>query len=300
MNEITIEMSALVKRYGPVQVLKGVSSRVESGEIVGLVGRNGAGKSTLLDCLAGLKPVDEGQCRILGVPSGELTDAERANLGVVFQQDELFEGYTVRKHLELVGAHYPSWDSAYADDLRQRWSLPSEQRVEKLSGGQRQLLAVILAIAHRPRLLLMDEPASALDPLARRRFLTELVSLACDAQTTMVLSSHQLADIERLASRIWLLRDGRLALDESLDTLKDSVVGVEACSTITGPTKEPSWPDGAIPIAQTGASDQPRWLVKLSPDMGRQTFEEQLAQATGARWQVKRLDLESLSLEVLE
>lgn len=299
MSQTTIELSSLTKRYGPHRVLNDISSQVQAGDIVGLIGRNGAGKSTLLECLAGLRWPDRGECRILGQDSRTLSDAERADLGMVFQNDELFEGFSVRQHLELIGGHYPGWDRAYAEDLCQRWSLPSEQRVENLSRGQRQLLAVILAIAHRPRLLLMDEPATALDPLARRRFLSELVGLACDAQTTMVLSSHQLADIERLASRVWLLRDGRLALDEPLDVLKDQIVSVEPAARGDSPPAEPAWPAGIDRIARTGQPDQPRWLLKLDQSVPQDT-ERQLGQLAGGRWQVNRLNLEDLSLDLLE
>ncbi len=224
MSHLSIEFDQLKLRFGLTEALKGVSATVKPGHIVGLIGRNGAGKSTMLEVLAGLLVPDSGHSRLLGHDSRDLPDEVRQRLGFVFQQDELFGWMKVGAHIDVVGAHYRNWDRQRARDLAERWAIPLGQRVASLSGGQRQKLGILLAIVHQPDILLLDEPASALDPVSRRAFLAELVELACDGDRTMVLSSHLLGDIERLADHIWLMREGELVLDESLDDLKENML----------------------------------------------------------------------------
>ena len=290
MNQPSIEINQIKLCFGMTQALKGVSAATEPGQIVGLIGRNGAGKTTLLEILAGLLVPDSGTGYLLGHDSRNLPDEVRQRMGFVFQEEELFGWMSVATHIDAVGAHYRDWDQERARDLAQRWSLPMDKKVETLSRGQRQKLGILLAIAHQPDVLLLDEPASALDPVSRRAFLAELVELACDGHRTMVLSSHLLGDIERLADRIWLMRRGELVLDESLDNLKDDVI------RLSFPRVEAD----AIPQLSSALSrqDDEQGTTLIARHPGAEALSG-LERQFGSGLRVSAMNLEEIALELM-
>lgn len=290
MNHPSIEIDQVKLSFGATEALKGITARVEPGHIIGLIGRNGAGKSTLLEVLAGLLAPRSGHARLLGHDCRDLPDQVRQRMGFVFQQDELFGWMTVDAHIDVVGAHYRNWDEHRARDLAQRWDIPMDQTVASLSGGQRQKLGILLAIVHQPDILLLDEPASALDPVSRRAFLAELVDLACDGQRSMILSSHLIGDIERLADRIWLMRQGELVLDEPLDDLKDSVIRLSFQET-----KEPLMPESTVVLGRKNG-DHGCSVIARHP--GSEALAE-MQQKHGSRLRISTLNLEELALELL-
>ncbi|QOC22716.1 ABC transporter ATP-binding protein [Wenzhouxiangella sp. AB-CW3] len=211
MNDsITIELSGLDKHFGAVHALREVSATARASDIIGLVGRNGAGKTTLLETLAGLQFADRGRARVLGCDSGRMDDQTRNRLGMVLQDDELFGWLTVDRHIDLVGRFYSRFDRSRIEELLNGWGVALQRKVGNLSRGQRQMVGIALALGHDPDVLLLDEPASALDPVARQSFLQELVSIACDSARTIVFSTHLIGDLERIANRLWLMRDGEL------------------------------------------------------------------------------------------
>lgn len=216
--------------FGTSEILQGVDLQVARGEVVGLIGRNGAGKSTLLACLLGLLQPQRGQARVFGGPALRLDDARKAQLGFVPQQPQAFGWMRVEELLAFAAQLYPHWDAQRAETLLRRWELDRRQSIGKLSPGQAQRLALVRALAARPALLVLDEPASALDPVARRDLMREIVTETCDAGTTVLFSSHIVSDLERVASRVAFLNQGRLLLDQPLDDLKDRVlrIGVPA------------------------------------------------------------------------
>ena len=221
--DAVIEVRGLDKRYAERQVLDDVSLRVEPGSILGLIGRNGAGKSTLLRCILGLLRADSGEARVLGRDALSLDDQVKGALSYVPQQPDSFAWMTVGAMLDFVGSLYPQWDRALVQRLQARWELDGKRRLSLLSPGQRQQVALIRALGSRPRLLVLDEPASALDPLARRELLGEVIDSACEQGATVILSSHIISDLERIASEVAFLHKGRLLLQAPLDTLKDEV-----------------------------------------------------------------------------
>jgi ABC-2 type transport system ATP-binding protein len=223
-TETVIRTEGLGKSIKRRDILQDISVTLRAGQVVGLLGKNGAGKSTLLDLLLGFALPTAGQSAVLGHDSVHLPEAVKAQIGFVPQQDELVAMLTGAQQLAFIAALHRRWDRALIDRLVREWELPLDRRISTMSGGERQKLAVLLALGHTPRLLVLDEPASALDPVARRRFMQEILEIAGDPTRTLVYSTHLVGDLERAANHLWILRAGRLAWDGELDALKESVV----------------------------------------------------------------------------
>jgi ABC-2 type transport system ATP-binding protein len=211
----------LDKRYDGRAALAGVSLEVAPGSVLGLIGRNGAGKSTLVRALLGLVEPDGGRAEVWGRPALRLDDASKARLGYVPQQPEALAWLEVGQMLDFVGRFYPCWDARYVSDMLERWQLLPDKLLGKLSPGERQRVAIIRALAPRPELLVLDEPAAALDPVARRDLLREIALRAGESGTTVLFSTHIVSDLERVASHIAFLHEGRLLLHSELDALKE-------------------------------------------------------------------------------
>jgi ABC-2 type transport system ATP-binding protein len=226
MNASVVEVRKLSKSFGPQHVLRGLDWQVARGRVVGLLGRNGAGKSTLLESMLGLRDSDAGEALLFGqaVAAG-LDDATRARIGYVPQKNDLFEWLTPEQMLGYFRAQYPRWNAQKVEGLLQRWNLGDVARqtpISRLSGGEKQRLSIIRALAHDPELLILDEPVASLDPAGRRDFLRELVDGVIERETTVLFSTHILSDLERVALDVAFLKDGRIALEAPLDDLLGS------------------------------------------------------------------------------
>lgn len=220
--------------YGRREVLRGVDLDIPQGEVLGLIGRNGAGKSSLIGCLLGLLRPRAGEARVMGAPALALDEVRKARLGYVPQQPQAFSWMKVGQLFDYLSQLYPDWDPAHAAGLLRRWDIDPSRPIGKLSPGQAQRLAMARALAPRPWLLVLDEPASALDPVARRELLRELVTQAMDSGTTVLFSSHIVSDLERVASPVAFLQEGRLLLDRALDEVKDEVVRIHVPAALPG------------------------------------------------------------------
>ena len=218
-----IDVAGLVKRFGTRAVLDSIDLRVPRGQVIGLLGLNGSGKSTLIKCLLGLLKADEGSATVLGTDAWQLADREKARIGYVPQEATLYPWLTVRQTVAYVSSFYSRWDRAWGDELLRRWDLPLGQRVGPLSVGQKQKLALVLALGHRPELLILDEPVASLDPVARRWFLETVLETAADGAGTVLFSTHITSDLERVASHVALLREGKVMFHDEIDVLKDRV-----------------------------------------------------------------------------
>jgi len=212
----------LYKRYGGRQVLDDVSLSIPKGAVLGLIGLNGAGKTTLLRILVGLLMPESGSATILGEQALQLTDASKIRLGYVPQKPEALDWMTVESMLQFVSGFYPTWDSEYMWNSLMRWNIAPSARLAKLSAGERQRVALIRVLASCPELLILDEPASALDPVSRRDFLREIALRAGDAGMTVVFSTHIVSDLERVASHVCFLHESKLLLDAAMDDLKET------------------------------------------------------------------------------
>jgi len=220
MNDTAIELQGLVRSFGNKTVLYGLDLSVPRGSVLGLLGVNGAGKSTLIKCALGLLRC-AGTARLLGEESWSLSAEAKLRIGYVPQVMSLYPWMTVRHIVEYTSAFYRNWNSEQTETLLKQWALPPDGYVRTLSVGQQQRLAITLALGHDPELLILDEPAASLDPLARRQFLQKIIELAEPGKRTVLFSSHITSDIEHVADRVAILKEGRIAWEGLLEDLKE-------------------------------------------------------------------------------
>ncbi|GGM42688.1 ABC transporter ATP-binding protein [Dactylosporangium sucinum] len=201
-----VDAQMLGKRYRGRWALHACTMSIPAGHVVGLVGPNGAGKSTLLNLAVGLLAPTSGTVRVFGGPPA----SSRVRIGFVAQDAPAYTTLSVAEHLTLGAKLNPTWDSVYANGRVRRLGLDHRRRAGRLSGGQRAQLALTLALAKRPDLLVLDEPAASLDPLARRDFLDDLAEAVAAREMSVVLSSHLVSDLERICDYLIVLDGGRV------------------------------------------------------------------------------------------
>lgn len=214
------------KGFGPADALRGFSCAVPRGSITALLGRNGAGKTTALKCLLGLLRADAGRMSILGRDAGDLDAATRQRVGYVSERSGLDPQLTVGQLVSLVRPLYDRWDDDLLRDLMARLHLRDDHRIGELSLGQGRKVALVVNLAFRPDLLVLDEPAANLDAVVRREFLGAVLELFREEGLTVLLSTHQLGDVERYADRVVLIEDGACRVEAGLDDLKDRVKAI--------------------------------------------------------------------------
>jgi ABC-2 type transport system ATP-binding protein len=220
MNVLEFHDVALAYEDGP-PVLDRVSLSVEQGQVIGLLGRNGAGKTTLIRIAMGMLAPRSGSVRAFGEdPRGDLVGVRR-RIGYVSETQDLPGYMKVDDVLTLHRSLYPDWDDAVAHDLCTRFELPVGAKIAKLSKGQARQVALLCAISHRPELLILDEPAGGLDPAARREFLETSIRHLGDTGSTILFSSHHMADVERMASRLVMIHEGQLWIDSAVDDVRE-------------------------------------------------------------------------------
>ena len=213
-----IESSGLGKKYGRRWALRDCTLSIPAGKVVGLVGPNGAGKTTLLHLAVGLLAPTSGAIAVLGGEPGD-GPTQLGRVGFVAQDTPTYAGLSIAKHLRMGAWLNPGWDGELAKRRIDQLGLDPRQRAGKLSGGQRAQVALTLAIAKRPELLLLDEPVAALDPLARREFLQGLMEVVAEHGVTVVLSSHLVADLERVCDYLVVLVDSQVQLAGEVSAL---------------------------------------------------------------------------------
>lgn len=201
--------------------LSDVNLRLEPGQIMGFVGPNGAGKSTTIRLLMGMIQADRGEVRVLGHAMPREQAAAKRDVGFVSEDMRLYGGQTLAWHIRFVRAVCPRWDAAYADALLQRFGLHVDQPIKGLSHGERVKATLLLALARRPRLLLLDEPTTGLDPVARHEILAELMDVVRDDRRAVLFSSHNTQDVEQISDWITFLDRGRIIESSDKDTFVD-------------------------------------------------------------------------------
>ncbi|WP_406391921.1 ABC transporter ATP-binding protein [Streptomyces sp. NBC_00887] len=273
-----LEARGLGKRYGRRQALDDCTLSVPAGRVVGLVGPNGAGKSTLLQLACGLITPTSGTIDVLGgrPASGP---GQLAKVGFVAQDTPTYTGLSIADHLRLGARLNPAWDEKLARTRIQDLGLDPAQRVGKLSGGQRAQVALTLAVAKRPELLILDEPVAALDPLARREFLQGLMEYVAEHGTTVILSSHLVSDLERVCDHLISLVASRVQIAGDVDDL----LGTHFRLTTARRDAE-ELPEGMRVLTATHTERQSTFIVRAA------------APVRDPAWVLEPLDLEDLVL----
>ena len=222
INEPVVEIAQLSRRFGATIALNEVSLRIPKGVVFGLLGANGAGKTTLIKHLLGLLRAQAGNVSVFGLDPVANPTGVLSRVGYLSEVNELPEWMRVDELLRFTRAFYPSWDESYAQFLRQTFELDAGQVVKSLSKGQRARLALLLALAHRAELLVLDEPSSGLDPLVRRDILRAIIRTIADEGRTVLFSSHLLDEVERVADHVAIVDKGRIIENDHLESLKSS------------------------------------------------------------------------------
>lgn len=285
-----VSLHQLQRKLGGITVIKDISALVEPGQVVALLGKNGAGKTTLLETILGFGFPSAGEAVLCGVNAASIDGAIKQRIGFVPQQDELLAGLNGNEHLDLFKAFRKTWNQNLVDQLIAEWLIPVDISVAKMSVGQRQKLSILLALAHEPELLILDEPVASLDPIARRQFLQQLVEIAADEKRAVIFSTHIVSDVERVANQVWMLRDGELAYQGGLDELKESFVRVTLIANQTF-TQKINWPNV---IRQKNNGNQ----SVITFEHWQSEMEQLLAQEFSVDVRIEYLGLEDIFLEL--
>jgi ABC-2 type transport system ATP-binding protein len=283
-NQPALEASGLGKRYGRRWALRDCSLRLPTGRVAALVGPNGAGKTTLLHLAVGLLRPDAGSVRVLGERPGG-TDL-LARVGFVAQDTPVYTDLTAAEHITMGAKLNRRWDADLAHARLRRIGIPPDRPVGQLSGGQRAQVALALALAKHPDLLLLDEPLASLDPLARREFLQALMGSAAEEGTTIMLSSHLLADLERVCDYLIVLQNGRVQVLGAIDDL------LAGHKVLIGPHREPPAGIGATVVTASHTDRQSTLLVRTTAGVEDPLWTDPL-------WAVHDVTLEDLVLAYL-
>jgi ABC-2 type transport system ATP-binding protein len=252
-------LTNLSRSFGPKQALNDVTLAVPRGSVFGLVGENGAGKSTLIKHLLGLWRAQTGSVRVFGLDPVSEPTAVLGRIGYLSEQPDLPGWMRVGELLRYTQAFYPRWETAYAGQLAGQFGLDLDARIRTLSKGQRARLGLIAAEAHRPDLLILDEPSSGLDPIVRRDILEAIIRTVTDEGRTVIFSSHLLDEVERVSDHVAMLHRGTLKLCAPLDDIKAQHrrIGLRFAEAHTEPPSVP----GAVRVEGAGRE----WTVICDP-----------------------------------
>jgi len=221
-SDDVIEIYGVTRKFGAKRALDNVSLAIPRGVVFGLVGANGAGKTTLIRHLLGLLQAQTGSVRVFGLDPVQEPVRVLARVGYLSEEGDLPGWMRVDELLRYMRAFYPTWDEVYAQDLRRQFELDPAAKVKTLSKGQRARAGLLVALAYRPELLLLDEPSSGLDPIVRRDILGAIVRTIADEGRTVLFSSHLLDEVERISDRVAMLKGGRILFTGELDEIKQT------------------------------------------------------------------------------
>ena len=220
--DTVIEIAELSRRFGAKQALSSVTLSLPRGGVYGLVGANGAGKTTIIKHLLGLLRAQQGSVRVLGLDPVADPVGVLSRVGYLSEENDLPGWMSVDELVRYTRAFYPGWDDAYAEDLRERFGLDRGARISSLSKGQKARAGLLVALAYRPELLILDEPSSGLDPIVRRDILGAVMRMIADEGRTVLFSSHLLDEVEEVADHVTMMSRGRIVLSGALKEIKAS------------------------------------------------------------------------------
>jgi ABC-2 type transport system ATP-binding protein len=254
--ESVIHIESLRKRFGKHEVLQGVDLEVPAGSIFGFLGVNGAGKTTLIRTMLGLLRPDAGRCTIAGLDPQVDGIGVRSRIGYMAENQTMYGWMRVQQIIDWVGRFYPTWDAALATKLREQMHLSPDAKVGALSKGQTSRLALLLSLAHHPRMVILDDPTLGLDPIARRDFLRDVIGHLQASGVTVFFSSHLLYEIEPICDRVAILKEGRIIRSATVDELRETV------KKLTFEPAERACP-ADIPGLLDVQSHENRWMVTV-------------------------------------
>ena len=222
MSEAIIEVKNLVREFGTKRALDDVTLTVQPGTVMGLVGENGAGKTTLIKHVLGLLKAQQGTVSVFGMDPVSNPEAVLSKIGYLSEEGDLPTWMRVHELMRYSAAFYPTWDDAYAMQLLDEFKLDPGAKLSKMSKGQRSRAGLLVAMAYRPQLLVLDEPSSGLDPIVRKDILGAIIRTIADDGRTVLFSSHLLSEVERVADQISMVKAGKILISDSLDNVKDN------------------------------------------------------------------------------
>ncbi|NIN70557.1 MAG: ATP-binding cassette domain-containing protein [Gemmatimonadetes bacterium] len=222
MSESVITVSELTRRFGAKTALASVSLSVSRGAVYGLVGENGAGKTTLIKHILGLLRAQSGSVRVFGLDPVADPVGVLSRIGYLSEERDLPGWMRVDELMRYSRAFYPAWDDAYAEELRETFALDASATIATLSKGEKARLGLLVALAYRPELLVLDEPSTGLDPVVRRDILDAIIRTIADEGRTVLFSSHLLDEVERVADHVTMISHGRIVLSAPLAAIRES------------------------------------------------------------------------------
>lgn len=239
-----VQLRGLTKTYGDATVVNQLDLTIPQGETFGLIGPNGAGKSTTLKMLTGMLSITGGTATVLGHEVKGETAAIKQHIGYVPETHHIYRWMRVQQVIDFASSFYPNWNTEVEERLIQIFELNRSKKVKQLSKGMLAKLALLVAVSHEPKLLVLDEPMSGLDPIVREEFLDGVLQSVCDENCTVIFSSHTIEDVQRLADSIGLLCGGQLLVQRKVDELLDQTKRIRAT---LADGEQPKWlPESAI------------------------------------------------------
>jgi len=286
MNSI-IEISQLRKSYRHTLAVDGLNLAVPEGAVTAFLGPNGAGKTTTIKCLLNMLTPDDGTVTVLGEDSRRMGADIFRHIGYVSENQELPLWMTVRQFLDYCRPMYPSWDAAFAAKLLKEFDLPLRAKLKALSRGMKMKAALLSSLAYRPKLVVLDEPFSGLDPLVRDEFIRGMLELTENEGWSVFVSSHDIAEVERLADRVAIIDRGRIKLDEDSDSLRARFRSVEIVLAQEGP------PAGELPGSWLNLETAGRAIRFTDSQYNEAELTAAVARHFPARqqWQAKPMNL---------
>ena len=276
MSESVMQVNGLSRTFKAATALSEVTFEVPKNAVLGLVGENGAGKTTLIKHALGLFKPQQGSIALFGLDPVRDTEAVLSRIGYLSEQRDLPLWMNVDEAIHYWSAFYPRWDSDYASELLDMFELAPQQKLKNLSRGELARTGLLLAVAHRPELLLLDEPSSGLDPIVRRDILAAIIRTVSDDGRTVVFSSHLLDEVQRVSDHLVLLHQGRVCLSGPLDDLLESHVRRDIRLPASVSSRHPPQPPGAIgcrgadrdwTVIAPSNTDMDAWLHEQSAEV---------------------------------
>ena len=283
MDEAVIHVSGLTRRFGAKTALDSVSLSVSRGAVYGLVGANGAGKTTLIKHILGLLRAESGSVRVFGHDPVADPVAVLSRIGYLSEENDLPGWMRVDELIRYSRAFYPGWDDGYADELRQIFALDLSAKIKNLSRGQKARAGLLVALAHRPELLVLDEPSSGLDPIVRRDILGAILRTIAGEGQTVLFSSHLLEEVEQVADHVTMISRGTIVLSAPLQAIREShrlipymfVVGGKEAETGSVAVRDRIAGDlGAMKVAEA--------IAKLKGEIAERTVRQKFEGAAPA------------------